>query len=167
MLCADLCAVSIFFIIIFFFLTYNTACYMLVIKVQFENHRSGRTLSGVYPSCFLFFSKSALSMSSRSDTWFRRLFWFELPYSVCKEHASKGRWIAKYWWDTEKAMQAMMESRIKRRAKWASHKPSFASSLLHSYSTALLSFSPHSLSLVQMHSAFIELVYFMGGVGVF
>lgn len=65
-----------------------SSSYMLVIKVQFENHRSGRTLSSVYPSFFLFFSKSALNMSSRSDTWFRRRFWFELPHghTVCAKN---------------------------------------------------------------------------------
>lgn len=118
----------------------SNGSYVHVNKVQFENHRSGRTLSSVYPSCLLFFSKTALSISSQSDTWFRRLFRFVLLHGhMCKKH---GRRIAKYWWDTEKAIQAMMESRIKRRAKWASHKPSFASTLLHSYSAALLSFPP-------------------------
>jgi len=47
------------------------------------------------------------------------------------------------------------------------HISPFLPFLLYSYSTALLSFSPHSLSLAQMHSAFIELMFFMEGVGVF
>lgn len=42
-------------------------------------------------------------------------------YCMCKEHTPKGRQIAKYWWDTERAIQAMMESRIKRHVQNEHH----------------------------------------------
>ncbi len=91
-------------------------------------------------------------------------------YSICAKNTllKEGKWQSIDGIQRESNTGNDGEQDQKTCAKWASRKPSFASSLLHSYSTALLSFFPHSLSLVQIHSIFIELVCFSGGgFGVF
>lgn len=164
--------------LLFMFLeAYKTACeqhwlYVRLNKVQFENHRSGGTLSSVYPSRLLLFSQKLLWVEQEwcmilKALLIRAAIW---TYCIC----AKKTLLKEAEWQSIDGIQRESntcndgEQDQKTCAKWASCKPSFASSLLHSYSTALLSFFPHSLSPVQIHSIFIEQVCFSGGgFGVF